>query len=385
MINDYGFQNGGAESAILNLRQGLESRGDVIRIFSSSAGLNDNGFANDVCRGTHSSFRTLLQTANPWAPVALKRVLESFEPDVVHLNLFLTQLSPFILPMLRRVPCVYHAHWQRAICPTGTRILPGGERCETTSGTTCYTGGCLQLRDWAPLMVQMGLLRLWKDSIDRIVVGSEALQTRLHEGGFPGVEVIPYGVPEQPPRPPLAEPPSVLFAGRLVREKGLHVLLEAFRQVLERVPSARLDVAGAGPEAEQAQKMAEEAGLGGHVKFHGWLAGDALERLYARAWVLAVPSVWEEPLGLVAVEAAARGIAAVVSDTGGLGETVIHGETGFRVKPGDPDRLAYALERLLTRRELAETMGARARFHATGSFSMEACVDGFRNLYQRLL
>jgi glycosyltransferase involved in cell wall biosynthesis len=387
IVNDYGFRNGGAESAILNLRQGLESRGDEVRIFSSSAGLDDRGrtgFADELARGTTSSLRTLLQTANPWAPLALKKELDRFAPEVVHIHLFLTQLSPLILPVLRDVPCVYTAHWQRAICPTGTRFLPSGEACRQPSGVACYTSGCLPFRDWVPLMAQMSLLRRWRNSIDRVVACSEALRNRLVEGGFPDVEVIPDGVPAQRARPSLADPPSVLFAGRLVREKGVLILLQAFRQVLDRVPSARLDIAGSGPEADLARSMAAEKGLSDRVVFHGWLSHNDLEHLYSRAWVQAAPSVWDEPFGMVAIEAAARGVPAVVSDVGGLAEIVIEEETGFKVPPGEPDALARALLRFVGDKALAETMGARARLRAAGHFSIERHVDRIRDLYQRV-
>jgi glycosyltransferase involved in cell wall biosynthesis len=384
LVNDYGFRNGGAETAILSLRQGLESCGDEVRIFSSSAGLDDHTrirFADELSLGTTSSFRTLLQTANPWAPIALKKEIDRFAPEVVHLHLFLTQLSPLILPVLRDIPCVYSAHWQRAICPTGTRWLPSGETCTKPSGVACYKNGCLPIRDWVPLMAQMSLLRRWRNSIDRVIACSEALRGRLREAGFTDVELIPYGVPTQPPRPSLPDPPSVLFAGRLVREKGVLVLLKAFRQVLDRIPSARLDIAGSGPEADTARSLVAETGLSDHVVFHGWLSHQELECLYSRAWVQAVPSVWDEPFGLVALEAAARGIAAVASDVGGLAEIVIQEETGYRVPPGEPDTLALALQRLLGHKELAETMGARARLRAARHFSMESHINRTRELY----
>ncbi len=234
LVNDYGFRNGGAETVILGLRDGLKARGDEVRIFAGSA-RSEQGFADDLCFGTESPFRILLQTANPSAVLSLKRVLESFRPDVVNLNLFLTQLSPLILPLLRDVPCVYSAHWARPVCPTGTRLLPSGEVCRERYGAVCYREGCLPLRDWVPLMAQMAMFRRWRGSIDRIVTGSEFMRRTLLENGLTGVDVIPYGLQAHAARPPLSNPPRVLFAGRLVKPKGVAVLLEAFRRVRESV------------------------------------------------------------------------------------------------------------------------------------------------------
>jgi glycosyltransferase involved in cell wall biosynthesis len=379
LVNDYGFRNGGAETVILGLRDGLKARGDEVRIFAGSA-RSEQGFADDLCFGTESPFRILLQTANPSAVLSLKRVLESFRPDVVNLNLFLTQLSPLILPLQRDVPCVYSAHWARPVCPTGTRLLPSGEVCRERYGAVCYREGCLPLRDWVPLMAQMAMFRRWRGSIDRIVTGSEFMRRTLLENGLTGVDVIPYGMQAHAARPPLSNPPRVLFAGRLVKPKGVAVLLEAFRRVRESVPAAVLDIAGDGPDAEALRHAAGE-----NVVFHGWLAPSGLEALYARAWVLAVPSVWEEPFGMVAPEAASRGVPSVVSDAGGLAELVVQGETGVRVPPGDPDALAQALVSLLADKEKAEAWGFQARMHSAVSLSMDVYIDRFRDLYASLL
>jgi hypothetical protein len=79
-------------------------------LFATSSAGGGAG-ADYTCRGTTSPLRTLLQSANPSAWWQLRRVLAEFRPEVVHVRLFLTQLSPLILPVLRRVPSLYHAAW----------------------------------------------------------------------------------------------------------------------------------------------------------------------------------------------------------------------------------------------------------------------------------
>ena len=393
MVHDYGLLQGGAEITLCQLRQGLQAAGDEVRIFTSTAGAERDPttnagrtwFADAHCRGTTSSFRTLLQSANPWASHALRRELDRFKPDVVHLSMFLTQLSPLVLPELAGVPCVYQAHWQRLICPKGTRVLPDGGTCHNHVGGACYSSGCLPLRDWIPLMLQHRMLQRWRGAIDRIIADSECLRLRLTEAGYPGVDVIPPGMPEQPARPPLEGPPSVIYAGRLVREKGVNVLLDAFRLVLQRVPSAVLHIAGAGREEHSLREQAASPGLAGHVRFHGWLADTQREQLSQWAWVQVVPSLWEEPFGLTALEAAARGTATVASAIGGLSEIVRNGQTGFLVPPGSSEKLADALVHLLESRDLAESMGRSAQARARDCFSESAYVDRFRGVYQDLV
>ncbi len=387
LINDYGFINGGAEQSIVGLRAALRECGDEVRIFTTNAGLDDpvrGSFADETCPGTLSRFRTLVQTANPAAASALKRVLYDFRPDVVHLNLFLTQLSPLILPVLRGVPCVYQVHWQRPFCPTGKRLLPSGRLCAHEAGLCCYRNGCLPLRDWLPLMAQLRMLRLCGGVIDCFVAASRFMEERVREAGYEPVELIPYSVPPKPARPGLCEPPTLLFVGRLEREKGCGLLLEAWPFVVAQMPEARLEIAGDGPEAGRLREAAAVAGIAGTVRFHGWLNAADLGPLYARAWALAVPSIWEEPFGMVTLEAASFGTPAVVTDRGGLAETVIDGETGLRISLDSSDaamRLADACMRLLGDRETNQRMGEAARSRARRVHSPEAVTARIRNLY----
>ncbi len=385
LVNDYATPTGGAELLTLALREGLRARGHDARIFASSArpGAGES-HADYECFGTTSRFRTLLQSANPWAFWQFRRVLAGFKPDVVHVTLFLTQLSPLILPLLRKVPSLYYVVWYRPICPLGTKMLPDGTACQSRSGAICYHNRCLPLRDWLPLMLQMKLWRRWRPAFNRIVAGSEAVRAGLMADGIAPVEVIWHGVPARSPRPPLIPPPTVAFAGRLVREKGADVLIRAFAKVVAQIPEAKLILLGKGPEEEALKREMAALGLSSNISMPGYLPRTEMERLFSTAWVQAIPSRWAEPFGLVAVDAMMRGTAVVASASGGVIEIVQDSRTGFLVPPGDVDALAEALLRLLRKRELAEQMGKAGREVALAQFSEDAFVDRFVQLYQTI-
>ena len=386
LVNDYATPTGGAEIAILMLREGLRSRGHDARLLSTSAEADGAyNLADYNCFGTISSFRTLLQSANPWAFWQLRRTLAEFQPDVVHVQIFLTQLSPLILPLLRRVPSLYHVVWYRPICPLGTKMFPDGSLCQMPAGQVCYSKGCLPLHDWLPLMMQMKFWRQQLHVFDLIVANSEAVKCRLVAEGIEPETVVGVGVPIRPPRPPLSSAPMVAFAGRLVREKGADLLLRAFARIAAQFPQARLLLVGDGPEREHLKNLIVELGLSCSVAMPGQLPRPELERLFQVAWVQVVPSRWEEPYGLVAAEAMMRGTAVVASNSGGLAEVVQDGKTGILVPPNDLDSLADALLRLLCDRGLAEQMGAAGREIALARFSEAAFVDRFIELYQLLL
>lgn len=385
LVNDYATPTGGAELSMLRLRNGLRERGHDVRLFASSArpGAGDS-FADYECFGTTSPFRTLLQTANPLAFWQLRRTLAEFRPDVVHVKIFLTQLSPLILPLLKDVPSLYHAVWYRAICPLGTKMLPDETACWMPVGTICYRSHCLPLRHWVPLMWQMKLWWRWRRMFNLFVANSDAVKRRLMAEGIEPVEVIWNGIPSQPLRPPLSSLPTVAFAGRLVREKGVDVLLHAFAKVVTQIPEAQLLLAGDGPEREHLKSLVANLKLSDRVAMLGHLPRQEMELHVAQTWVQAVPSRWEEPFANVVLEAMMRGTAVVASGSGGMVEMVRDSQTGFLVPPGDVEALAKALLQLLQNRELADQMGRAGREVALTYFSQEACVDNFIRLYQSL-
>ncbi len=386
LVNDYGTPIGGAEVLTLALRDALRRQGHDVRLFASSAASSQDAQASDyVCFGTLSRWRTVLQAFNPWAYVRLRRVLQEFRPDVVHVRMFLTQLSPLILPLLRRIPALYHVVWYRPVCQTGTKLLPSGSPCREPAGLTCYQKGCVPLRDWIPLQLQMWLWKKWRHVFARIVANSHAVQGTLWADGIDAVEVIHNGVEIELLTRVRASTPLAVFAGRLVYEKGVDVLVQAFALAIRSVPDARLLIAGDGPERKNLVELAEQLGVAASVTFLGHLPKEALEKKFAQAWVQVVPSRWAEPFGLVAVEAMMRETAVIASRMGGLEEILQDGETGYLVPPNDPPWLAQRLEELLRDRAKAEAMGRSGRRVAEARFSLARQCEQFVSLYQQMV
>jgi glycosyltransferase involved in cell wall biosynthesis len=138
--------------------------------------------------------------------------------------------------------------------------------------------------------------------------------------------------------------PRFLYVGRLAREKGLEVLLEAFARVRARLPQATLALAGAGPLEGPLRAGCETRGLGAAVAFLGSMAPEALGDQYLRASCLVLPSL-SEPWGLVVNEALSYGCPVVVSQICGcVPELVLDGVTGYAFPAGDADQLARRLE-----------------------------------------
>ena len=390
LLHDIGTPTGGAEYQMLALREGLRRRGHQVRLLSSRVRPSPEApiAADATCFGTAGRLQVLTQTANPSAYRALRHELQTFRPDVVHLRLFLWQLSPLVLPLLERLPVVYQAAMYKTICPRGTKVLPTGAACTDVAGSACLRHGCLTPQTWALLMGQMALWRRWRHVIDATTVLSARMRTLLESdpNGPPGpYHVIPNGVPERPQRPPLLAPPTVAFAGRLVPEKGVDVLLRAFARVAADLPQARLRIAGQGEEEARLRQLAHTLGIAPRVTWLGHIPRAALERHFEQAWVQAVPSQWDEPFGNVSTEAMMRGTAVAASAVGAQPSIVADGETGFLLPPRAVEAWAKALTQVLQSRALAEQMGQAGRVRACTHFSEERCTGRFEAFYRDLV
>lgn len=385
LVNDYGVASGGAERQMLALRAGLRERGHEARLFSSDA-RPVSGYpilADSTCRGRTDLAQAVTQAVNPSAWLALRREIARRRPDVVHLRMFLWQLSPLVLQALGDVPTLFQAAVYKAICPNGLKLLPDGSVCERSAGRACLDEGCVRPATWCATMLQLSLLRAWRSRIDRVATLSRRMATLFEREGWSPVEVIGNGVDVTAPRSPLGEDPVIAYAGRLSREKGVASLIDAFARVGRERPRARLLIAGAGPEEGALRERARA--LGTQVEFLGHLSIEDMHRAFERAWAQVVPSLWHEPFGNVSTEAMMRGIAVVAADVGGQSDIVRDGLTGYLFPPGDVGALAARLARLCDDRPLAEALGARGRRTALADHSRDAVLDRLERVYAEML
>ncbi|QPN63428.1 glycosyltransferase family 4 protein [Synechococcus sp. CBW1004] len=385
LISDYSTPSGGAELMTLSLRKQLRFRGHDVRLFASNARpIKLQPEADYSCFGTLSSIRGITQVLNPSAYNRLRQILKEFRPDVIHVRLFLSQLSPFILPLLKDTPAIYHVAWYRCICPIGTKLLPDQSPCQENAGIACIKNRCFPAAAWPSAMAQLSLWRLWSRNFSLIVANSYATQKKLLQYGIQADEVIWNGVPVHPYDRQLNQTPTVAFAGRLVTEKGVDDLLDAMHILVRRIPAASLLVAGDGPERKHLEARARRIGIGHHVVFLGHLSRLQLEERLKGAWVQVVPSRWEEPFGIVAAEAMMRGTAVLATNSGGLNEIIQDHETGLLVPANDPQSLAEALTTMLLNPRETETLGTNGRNFALRRLTEAGFVDRFEQLYAKL-
>ena len=203
-------------------------------------------------------------------------------------------------------------------------------------------------------------------------------------------------------------PKRLLFMARLTPEKGVHVLVEAFRRIADRHQYAELDIVG--PEAItdhsfvvaisdnpatrelgcwqrgsylSALKQAVPLALAGRIRFWGQVTHERSADFYANSYAYVHPSIWDEPMALPLFEATASGLPVIATSTGGTPEVVVHGKTGFLVPPNDPKALADAISTLLDDPALRDRMSSACREWAVSRLSWDrAAAELLRYLHE---
>ncbi len=177
--------------------------------------------------------------------------------------------------------------------------------------------------------------------------------------------------------------PAVLFVGRLVEDKGVRYLMQAFAEVVEAVPHAKLVIVGRGPQETELRKLQESLALK-NVFFLGAVESRFMPNVYVGSDVLVLPSV-HEPFGNVVVEAMACGIPVVGSYIGGIKDTIVHGVTGYHVQPRDSKSLSRYLIRLLEDVSLRKKLGENARKNVLERYTVELLLQKIEKIYQQCI
>lgn len=243
-----------------------------------------------------------------------------------------------------------------------------------------------RLRHWAGRKLENASLR----AADHVHVISEYLREVYAERGVPRskITVVSAGCDTRLFRP--AKPAErrgqyghLLFVGRLVRSKGVGVLLRAVKMLVEQRDSGiRCVVAGAGPESERFKQDARDLEIGHLVEFAGHVDSEDLAELYRSASMLILPSR-EEGLGKVVLEAQASGIPVIGTAVGALKELLAEGR-GILVDPGDPRALASAIHELLRDPEQCRLLGDKGREYVLAEHSFDVIRPRYMSLFRKL-
>jgi glycosyltransferase involved in cell wall biosynthesis len=363
---------GGVRTYLTHLLPALASRGFEnllftgveIEPFDGTTAVHAPAIASDAARldaGERERLATQLRAARA---------------DVVYAHL--ARNPDVVITASSCAPVVLYAHDYYAVCPGSMRYLErSASLCTEGPGLRCfwraYTERTTSRRP-DRIVRAYGRVRAWRDAwphVSRVFVASPFVADLLAGDGVPRklLRVVPYFTWPEATEPAAVEQ-DVLFVNRLVTAKGVHVLLQA----LAAMEGTTAAIAGDGPDRRSLERLARKLGLGDRVRFVGWVSPEQRTHLLASSRVLVLPSLWDEPFGIVGIEALAAGIPVVASDVGGISSWLGDGDGGFLVPRGDASAFARALTQLLGDEtfRLAQAESARA---AAGRFTLERHLE----------
>ena len=306
--------------------------------------------------------------------------------EIAHVHNFFPLLTPAVHETLFRlgVPIVQTLHNYRLACAHGG-FLRDGKRCEDclTRGPWnavrhgCWRGSRAATAVWADVTRTHRRWGTW-ERVTAFIAPSAFARDKLIEAGLPAerLRVIPN--PVEAPDAVTPQGAGALYVGRLSEEKGVALLIEAWRAL----PEVPLTVVGDGPLAGALRRAAE--GMP-QVRFVGARSPEQVREHVAAAGFLVAPSLCYETFGLAAAEALAAGRAIVVPRDTALAELADGGRTGRLFAPGDANELAAACRALASDAGLCSALGAEARIVFEDRLAPEARTAQLLALYREVL
>jgi glycosyltransferase involved in cell wall biosynthesis len=401
-VNKFHYYHGGADGYYLELSRILEEQGHEVSYFSMKNEKNiesphstyfvenvdfnaPNGIMNRI-----KCFTRVIYSFE--ARRNIKQVVDLYQPDIVHLHNIYHQISPSILPILKKndLPVVMTAHDYKVVCPNYS-LFNGYEICEKCRDGKIYhvlLSGChnKSIAKGFTLAIEAYLyrfLRTYQDCLDIIITPSMFMKTKFEEYGISSEKIIfiPNFVDPIPVKLERREEGDyLLYFGRLSREKGLMVLILAMRKH----PDLSLIVAGDGPERRHLERLCDKEGIF-NVKFVGKKNSKEIKKLIEHCMFTVLPSICYENCPLSVLESMASGKPVIGSQIGGIPDLIENGKDGLLFKAGNDEELSEKIGALAKDKDLRDELGRNSYNKVKQNYSKETHLQSILSVYKNLL
>ena len=396
MVNKFLYPRGGCETYMLKLSEELKRQGHEIEFFGmydekNTVGNSENLYTTNMdfhSAGIARFFYPFKIIYSLEAYKKIGKVIDSFKPDIVHMNNINFQLTPSIIYAIkkRNIPLVQTVHDYQMICPNhllySLEEAKPCERCINGSKFNCFKYGCIHGSKAKSLIGVIeaklySLLKTYK-KVDLYVCPSKFLEEKLLSADslYSGKTFMVHNFIEKKSMPEKTdtEKPYVAFASRLSVEKGVGILAKAAKLL----PDITFKIAGTGPDDECLKNIP-------NVNMLGFLTGDELISLIANARVMILPSVWYENCPLNILETHAFGVPVITMNSGGMTELVEDGKTGLLIKEPTPEATAGAINKCFEDEEFYSSLKQNCEIRKDEIIEVGDYADILIEKYQQII
>ncbi len=324
----------------------------------------------------------------------VRDALRAYEPDVIYVHK-MAELDVIEALVRSAYPIVRMVHDHDIYCMRSYKYsYRSREICTRSASLYCVFGcGAFLARNHGegfPLKYVSSMDKKREIALnrefDRMVVVTDFMRAELLKNGFDANKIEIHPPVPRPGDPDLRSSFSdrnlIVYAGQIIRGKGVDVLMEAL--ALLKSPFECI-ILGDGSHQPYCQQLADKLGIGDRVTFKGFIPQEELKNFYRECTVVAVSSVWPEPIATVGLEVMRYGLPVVAFDAGGIKDWLYNDVNGFLVPWMDRIAYARALDRLLQDKALARSMGEQGLRIVSEKFDFEGYIDGLEDLFQRVI
>ncbi len=375
------YQIRGGEEEVRDAEQSLlEQMGHTVDIYEDS---NDR---LDSLGAIQTAINTVWSTQ---AYQAIKRQLKLYSYDIVHVHNTLPLISPSIYYAVKDsgVPIVQTLHNYRLLCPNAL-LFRNGQICEDCLGQAfpwpgirhaCYRENRMASGVVATMLTAHQLLKTWSKQVDLYIALTEFARKKFIEGGIPPEKIVvkPHFV-DPDPGAGAGSGGYALYVGRLSVEKGIDVLLNAWKNLDGTIP---LKIVGDGPLREQVIEATQT------LSQVEWLGRKPMSEVYdlvGEAIMLVVPSKWYETFGRVIIEAFAKGTPVIAADIGAIAELVEPNRLGLHFRSGNAEDLAQQAKHLISHSAELNKLRLNARAEFEAKYTARENYQQFLNIYSQV-
>ena len=396
LANKYFYKKGGAEESFFQTAELLKNKGHKTIYFSMH---HPRNFASDYGKyfisnidyekkGLLNSIRVSSKLLYSFeAKANMKKLIKEEKPDLAHLNNIYHQISPSIIHALNKfhIPIVMSLRDFKMTCASYS-LIKDGEICDICAYGKfyrCFLKGCVKNSRMKSILSTIEMYLHHKimhiyDQVDLFISPSRFLKQKLEDMGFKGKIIhLPNFLILDGYRPQFHwEDNSIVYFGRLIKEKGLFTLLKAMERL-----DIGLKIIGEGPIEEELKRKAK-ALSNKKISFLGYLSGEKLKNEIKKSMFVVLPSELYENNPRTIIEGFALGKPAIGTEWGGIPELIKNGQTGLTYRPGNSDELRTKINYLIKNENLIKELGRKARLWVEEELNEEKHYKKLIKIYE---